>query len=63
MITETLIKDANEKIKSLYSENKNLWFWIYILCFNCIFLILYFIFRKLKNNLETRKDNISPSMN
>ena len=40
MITETLIKDANEKIKSLYSENKNLWFWIYILI--CISIVFYF---------------------
>ena len=54
MITEELINNADEKVKSLYSENKRLWCWIYI-------ILLYFIF-KFKNNLEHRKDNISPSM-
>jgi len=64
MITEKLINDANEKVKSLYSENKRLWCWIYILiCVSIVFgiILLYFIF-KFKNNLEHRKDNISPSM-
>jgi ABC-type amino acid transport system permease subunit len=65
MITEELINNADEKVKSLYSENKRLWCWIYILiCVSIVFgiILLYFIFRKLKNNLEHRKDNISPSM-
>ena len=31
MITEELINDADEKIKSLYSENKRLRFWVYVL--------------------------------
>jgi heme/copper-type cytochrome/quinol oxidase subunit 2 len=64
MITEKLINDANEKVKSLYSENKRLWCWIYILiCVSIVFgiILLYFIF-KFKNNLEHRKDNISPLM-
>jgi hypothetical protein len=38
MITETLIKNANEKIKSLCTENKKLW--IYILIF---VLIVFFV--------------------
>ena len=29
MMTETLINDAKDKVKSLYSENKRLWCWIY----------------------------------
>ena len=60
MITETLISNANEKIKSLCSENKKLWYWIYILiCVSIVFVIIliYFIYRKSKNNLEHRKDN------
>jgi heme/copper-type cytochrome/quinol oxidase subunit 2 len=64
MMTETLINYANDKVKSLYSENKRLWCWIYILiCVSIVFgiILLYFIF-KFKNNLEHRKDNISPSM-
>jgi heme/copper-type cytochrome/quinol oxidase subunit 2 len=64
MMTDTLINDANDKIISLYSENKRLWCWIYILiCVLIVFglILLYFIF-KFKNNLEHRKDNISPSM-
>ncbi len=47
-----------------YFENKGLWCWIYILiCVSIVFgiILLYFIF-KFKNNLEHRKDNISPSM-
>jgi hypothetical protein len=47
MITEKLINDANEKIKSLCIENDNLWFWIYILiCVSIVFflILLYFIF-------------------
>ncbi len=65
MITEKLINDANEKVKSLCSENKKLWYYIYILiCVSIVFgiILLYFIFRKLKNNLDHRKDNKSPSM-
>ena len=65
MITEKLINDANEKVKSLYSENKRLWCWIYILiCVSIIFgiILLYFIFQKSRNNSEHRKDNTSPSM-
>jgi hypothetical protein len=65
MITEKLINDANEKVKSLSAENKKLWYCIYVLiCVSIAFgiILLYFIFRKLKNNLERRKDNISPSM-
>jgi hypothetical protein len=65
MITEELINDANEKVKSLCAENKKLWYCIYILiCVSIVFgiILLYFIFRKLKNNLEYKKDNISPSM-
>ncbi len=65
MITEKLINDANEKVKSLCSENKKLWYCIYILiCVSIVFgiILLYFIFRKLKNNLDHRKDNKSPSM-
>jgi hypothetical protein len=65
MITEKLINDANEKVKSLCSENKKLWYCIYILiCVSIVFsiVLLYFFYRKLKNNLEYRKDNISPSM-
>jgi hypothetical protein len=64
MITEELINDANEKVKSLCSENKKLWYWIYILiCVSIVFgiILLYFIFRKLKNNF-VHKDNISPSL-
>ncbi len=64
MITEKLINDANEKIKSLCSENKKLWCCIYILIdVSIVFgtILLYFNF-KFKNNLEHRKDNISPSM-
>jgi heme/copper-type cytochrome/quinol oxidase subunit 2 len=70
-MTETLINDANEKIKSLCdevsllrSENKKLWYCIYILiCVSIVFgiILLYFIF-KFKNNFEHKKDNISPSM-
>jgi hypothetical protein len=63
-MTDTLINDANDKIKSLYSENKRLWCWIYILiCVIIVFglILIHFIF-KFKNNLEHRKDNISPSM-
>ncbi len=62
MITERLINDADEKVKSLCSQNKILWFWIYILiCISIVFgtILLYLIFQKLKNNLEHRKDNIS----
>ena len=58
MITEELINNADEKVKSLRSENKKLWYWIYILiCFSIVFgiILLYFIF-KFKNNLEHRKD-------
>jgi tellurite resistance protein TehA-like permease len=65
MITEKLINDANEKVKSLCAENKKLWYWIYILiCVSIVLgiILLYFIFRKLKKNLEHKKDNISPSM-
>jgi uncharacterized membrane protein HdeD (DUF308 family) len=61
LITEKLINDANEKVESLYSENRKLWYWIYILiCVLIVFgiILLYFIF----NNLEYKKDNISPSM-
>ena len=64
MITEELINNADEKVKSLYSENKRLWCWIYILiCVSIVFgiILLYFIF-KFKNNLEYKKDNISHSM-
>jgi heme/copper-type cytochrome/quinol oxidase subunit 2 len=64
MITEQLINNADEKVKSLYSENKRLWCWIYILiCVSIVFgiILLYFIF-KFKNNLEHRKNIISPSM-
>jgi uncharacterized membrane protein len=62
MINEKLINDANEKVRSLCSENKKLWYFIYILiCVSIVFIIilLYFIL-KFKNNLEHRKDNISP---
>ncbi len=65
MITEKLINDANEKVKSLCSENKILWYYIYILiCVSIVFgiILLYFIYRKFQNNLEHRKDNISHSM-
>ncbi len=65
MITEELINNADEKVKSLCSENKKLWYWIYILiCVSIVFgiILLYFIFRKLKNNFGHKKDNISPSM-
>jgi hypothetical protein len=72
MITENILNDANEKFKSLCdevsllrSENKKLWYFIYILiCVSIVFgiILLYFTFRKLKNNLEYRKDNISPSI-
>ncbi len=64
MITEELINNADEKVKSLCSENKKLWYCIYILiCVSIVFgiILLYFIF-KFKNNSEHRKDNISPSM-
>jgi heme/copper-type cytochrome/quinol oxidase subunit 2 len=64
MITETLINNANEKIKSLCAENSNLWFWIYILISILIvfvIILVHFIF-KYKNNLKHRKDNISPSV-
>jgi hypothetical protein len=46
------------------SENKKLWYCIYILfCVSIVFgiILLHFIF-KFKNNLEHRKDNTSPSM-
>jgi uncharacterized membrane protein HdeD (DUF308 family) len=59
MITEKLINDANEKVKSLCAENKKLWYWIYILiCVSIVLgiILLYFIFRKLKINLEYRKN-------
>jgi preprotein translocase subunit Sec63 len=65
MITEKLINDANEKVKSLCSENKKLWYCIYILiCVSIVFgiILLYFLFQKLKNNLEYKKDNISHPM-
>jgi uncharacterized protein YoxC len=61
MKTEKLINDTNEKVKSLCSENKKLWYCIYILiCVSIVFflVLLYFIFRKLENNLEHRKGNI-----
>jgi hypothetical protein len=61
MITETLINNANEKIKSLCTENKKLWCWIYILiCVSVVFgiILLYFIFRKLINNFGRKNDNI-----
>jgi heme/copper-type cytochrome/quinol oxidase subunit 2 len=64
MITEKLINDANEKVKLLCSENKKLWYYIYIsICVSIVFgvILLYFIF-KFKNNFEHRKDNLSPSM-
>jgi heme/copper-type cytochrome/quinol oxidase subunit 2 len=64
MMTETLINDANKKVKSLCDENKKLWYWIYILiCVSIVLVIIlmYFIF-KFKNNSEHSKDNISPSM-
>ena len=63
MITEESINNANEKVKSLCSENKKLWYCIYILiCVSIVLgiILLYFIFRKLKSNLEHRKDNTSP---
>jgi hypothetical protein len=65
MITEELINNANEKVKSLCSENRKLWYCIYILiCVSIVFgiILLYFIYRKLKNNFGHKKDNISPSM-
>jgi heme/copper-type cytochrome/quinol oxidase subunit 2 len=64
MITEELINNADEKVKSLCAENKKLWYFIYILiCVSIVFIIilLYFIF-KFKNNLEHREDNISSSI-
>jgi hypothetical protein len=64
-MTETLINNADKKVKSLYSENKKLWYCVYILiCVSIVFgiILLYFIFRELKNNLEYKKENISPSM-
>jgi hypothetical protein len=64
MIIEELINNADDKVKSLCSENKKLWYWIYILiCVSSVFgiILLYFIF-KFKNNLEHRKGSISPSM-
>jgi ABC-type amino acid transport system permease subunit len=60
MITEELINNADEKVKSLCSENKKLWYWIYILiCVSIVFFLflIYFIFQKLKNNLETNKEH------
>jgi uncharacterized membrane protein len=65
MITEELINNADEKVKSLRSENKKLWYCIYILiCVSIVFgiILLYFIFQKSRNNSEHRKDNTSPSM-
>jgi uncharacterized membrane protein len=65
MITEKLINDANEIVKSLCSENKKLWYCIYILnCVSIVFgiILLYFIYQKFKTDLGHRKDNISPSM-
>jgi uncharacterized membrane protein len=65
MITEELINNADEKVKSLCSENKKLWYCIYILiCVSIVFgiILLYFIFQKSRNNSEHRKDNTSPSM-
>jgi hypothetical protein len=62
MITEKLINDANEKVKSLCSENKKLWYCIYILIYVSIvfcIILLNFIYRKLKNNIEYKKDNVS----
>lgn len=47
-MTEELINDADEKVKSLYPENKKLWYWIYILiCVSIVFdiILLYFIFK------------------
>ncbi len=55
MITEELINNADEKVKSLYSENKKLWYCIYILiCVSIVFgiILLYFLYQKLKNNIE-----------
>jgi hypothetical protein len=55
MITEKLINNADEKVKSLYSENKRLWFWIYVLiCVSIVFGIisLCFFYQKLKNNIQ-----------
>jgi hypothetical protein len=60
MITEELINDANEKVKSLCAENKNLWCWIYILiCVSIVFgiILLCFFYQKLTNNLKHRKNN------
>ncbi len=55
MVTEELINNANEKVKSLYSENKRLWFCIYVLiivlaCVSIVFGIisLYFFLSKVK---------------
>jgi preprotein translocase subunit Sec63 len=65
MITEKLINNADENVKSFCTENKKLWYCIYILiCVSIIFgiILLYFIFRKSKNNLDYKKDNISPSI-
>jgi uncharacterized integral membrane protein len=48
MITEELINNADEKVKSLCSENKKLWYCIYILiCVSIVFgiILLYFIFQ------------------
>jgi uncharacterized membrane protein HdeD (DUF308 family) len=56
MITEELINHANEKVKSLYSENKRLWYWVYILIGVSIVLgiiLLYFIFQKSKKKFRT----------
>jgi uncharacterized membrane protein HdeD (DUF308 family) len=56
MITEELINDANEKVKLLRSENKKLWYCIYILiCVSIVFgvILLYFIFLKLKKQFRT----------
>ncbi len=58
MITEELINNANEKVKSILKiKNYGVGF---IFCVSIVFgiILLYFIF-KFKNNLEHRKDNIS----
>jgi uncharacterized membrane protein YukC len=52
MITEELINNADEKVKSLCSENKKLWYWIYILlgilAVLVLTLIYFFYYGKLK---------------
>ena len=56
MITEQLINNADEKVKSLFSENKKLWCCIYILIFVSIvfgLILLYFIF-KFKNKISIK---------